>query len=65
MKRIQNQGFFWQVPLSEGRYRQKAPYRDVLVILGLRRGSKTAKNSQKWPKIVKNDLIRLLHGKTP
>ena len=28
-------------------------------------GSKTAKNSQKWPKMAKNDSIRLPHGKTP
>ena len=24
-----------------------------------------AKNGQKWPKMAKNDLIRLLHDKTP
>ena len=28
-------------------------------------GSKTAKNSQKWPKMAKNDSIRLPHGNTP
>ena len=28
-------------------------------------GSKMAKNGQKWSKMAKNDLIRLLHRKTP
>ena len=50
--------FFGQVPLPEDRYRRQASCTDVLYSLGLR-------GAQKRPKMAKNDLIRLLHGKTP
>ena len=53
------------MPLPEGRYRRQAPYADVSETLGLRGGPKTAKNGQKWPEMAKNELIRLLHSKTP
>ena len=53
--------FFWLVSLPKGRYRRQAPYADVSEILGL----KGPKNSQKWPEMAKNDLIRLLHSKPP
>ena len=53
------------MPLPKGRYRRQAPYADISETLGLRGGSNTAKNGQKWPKMAKNDLIRLLHNKTP
>ena len=43
--------FFWLVPLPKGRYRRQAPYADVLETLGLRGGSKTAKNGLKGPKL--------------
>ena len=39
------------MPLPKGRYRRQAPYADVLEALGLRRGSKTAKNGLKGPKL--------------
>ena len=39
------------MPLSKGRHRRQAPYADVPETLGLRGGSKTAKNGQKWPKM--------------
>ena len=48
--------------LPKGRYRRQAPYADVSETLGLRGGPK---NSQKWPKMAKNDLIQLLLSKTP
>ena len=51
--------------LPKGRYRCQAPYADFPETLGLRGGPKTANNGQKWPKMAKNDLIRLLHNKTP
>ena len=54
--------FFWLVPLPKGRYRRQAPYAVVSETLGLRGGPK---NSQKWPEMAKNELIRLLHSKTP
>ena len=50
--------FFEQVPLPEDRYRRQAPCTDILDSQGLR-------GAQTRPKMAKNDLIRLLHGKTP
>ena len=47
--------------LPKDRYRRQDPYADVSETLGLR----GPQNSQKWPKMAKNDLIRLLHSKTP
>ena len=49
--------FFWLVPLQKGRYRRPAPYADVPETLGL-------KNSQKWPKMAKNDYKREKIDKT-
>ena len=57
--------FFFQVPLPEDRYRCQAPRTDVLETLRLRGAQKMAKNGQKLSKMAKNDLMRLLHGKTP
>ena len=54
--------FFWLVPLPKGRYRRQAPYADVPETLGLRGG---LKNGQKLPEMANNDLIQLLHCKTP
>ena len=53
--------FFGLVSLPKGRYRRQAPYTDVSETLGLR----GVQNSQKWPEMAKNDLIQLLHSKTP
>ena len=53
--------FFWLVPLPKGRYRRQAPYADVPETLGLRGGPK---NSQKWPKMAKNDHKREKINKT-
>ena len=41
--------FFGLVPRPKGRFRDQAPYTDVIVSLGLR-------GAQKWPKKAKNAI---------
>ena len=44
--------FFWLVLLPKGRYKRQAPYADVFKNPGAQGGPKTAKNGQKWPKMI-------------